>query len=63
MTVVDAELSRSFSAAYEIALGVENLLDRQPDRHQFAGLSGDYSADFPLNHPAGSYHVRLGVNL
>ncbi len=62
MTVADTEPSCAFSAAQEIAPGVGNLFDRQPDRHQFAGLSGDYSADFPLNRPAGSYHVRLGVN-
>ncbi len=58
MTVADAEPSCAFSAAQEIAPGVGNLFDR----HQFAGLSGDYSADFPLNRPAGSYHVRPGVN-
>ena len=65
-TVVDAELSRAFSAAYGIAPGVKNQFDRQPDRRQFAGLSSDYSADLPSNCPAGnggSYHVRLGVNL
>lgn len=67
MRVVDAELTRAFSAAYEIAFGVRNLFDEQPAMHQFAGLSGYYGADFPLNHPAGfnggSYYVHLGVNL
>ena len=67
LTVVDAELTRAFSAAYEIALGVRNLFDTQPDRHQFAGVSGYYGADFPLNHPAGfnggGYYVRLEANL
>ena len=66
-TVVDAELTWAVAAAYEVSLGVRNLFDKRPDKHQFAGVSGYLGADYPLNHPAGfnggSYYVRLGVNL
>ena len=62
-TVVDAELTWAVYAAYEISLGLRNLLDKQPDKHQFAGVSGYLGADYPLNHPAGfnggSYYIRI----
>ena len=67
LTVVDAELTWAFSNAYTVSVGTRNLLDKQPDKHQFAGVSGYLGADFPLNHPSGfnggSYYVRLGANL
>ena len=63
LTVVDAELSWSISSAYTLTLGIVNLLDKQPDEHQFAGVAGYLGADFPLNHPSGfnggSYYLRL----
>ena len=66
LTVVDAELTWAFSNAYTVSVGTRNLLDKQPDKHQFAGVSGYLGADFPLNHPngfnGGSYYVRLGAN-
>ena len=66
LTVVDAELTWAFSNAYTVSVGTRNLLDKQPDKHQFAGVSGYLGADFPLNHPSGfnggSYYVRLGAN-
>ena len=67
LTVVDAELSWAFSNTFTVSVGTRNLLDKQPDKHQFAGVSGYLGADFPLNHPSGfnggSYYVRLAVNL
>ena len=66
-TVVDAEFTWAVAAAYEISLGLKNLFDQRPDKHQFAGVSGYLGADYPLNHPAGfnggSYHVRVGMSL
>ena len=51
MAVVDAELTWKLTPTYAVSLGVRNLLDRQPDKHQFAGVSGYLGADYPLNHP------------
>ena len=63
MAVVDAELTWKLTPTYAVSLGVRNLLDRQPDKHQFAGVSGYLGADYPLNHPSGfdggSYYLRL----
>ena len=67
LTVVDAELSWAFSNTFTVSVGARNLLDKQPDKHQFAGVSGYLGADYPLNHPSGfnggSYYMRLAVNL
>ena len=63
MAVVDAELTWKLSRTYTVSLGVSNLLDRKPDKHQFAGVSGYLGADYPLNHPSGfdggSYYLRM----
>ena len=63
LTVFDAEVSWALSSTYSVALGVQNLFDKQPDEHQFAGVAGYLGADLPLNHPSGinggSYYLRL----
>ena len=65
MSVFDAEVSWAVSGTYAVALGVQNLLDKLPDEHQFAGVAGYLGADFPLNHPSGlnggSYYLRLNA--
>ena len=44
-------------------IGVDDLFDKQPDEHRFAGVAGYLGADFPLNHPSGfnggSYYLRF----
>lgn len=64
--VVDAELTLAFLNAYTVSVGTRNLLDKQPDKHQFAAVSGYLGADFPLNLPSGfnggSYYVHLDAN-
>ncbi len=63
LTVVDAALTWTLSSAYTVSLGVDNLFDKQPDEHRFAGVAGYLGADFPLNHPSGfnggSYYLRF----
>ena len=65
LSVLDAEVSWDVSGAYSVALGVQNLFDRQPDKHRFAGVAGYLGADFPLNHPSGfdggAYYLRFGA--
>ena len=63
LTVLDAALTWTMSSAYTVSLGVDNLFDKQPDEHRFAGVAGYLGADFPLNHPSGfnggSYYLRF----
>ena len=65
LTVFDAEVSWAVSGTYSVVLGVQNVFDKQPDEHQFAGVAGYLGADFALNHPAGfnggSYYLRLNA--
>ena len=65
LSVLDAEVSWDVSGTYSVALGVQNLFDRQPDKHRFAGVAGYLGADFPLNHPSGfdggAYYLRFGA--
>ena len=65
--VLDAELSWAVTETWAVSFGARNLLDRQPDKHRFAGVSGYLGADYPLNHPSGfnggSYYVRLSADL
>ena len=67
LTVFDAEVSWALSAAYTLSAGVENFLDRQPDKHRFAGVAGYLGADFPQKHPAGfdggAYYLRFSAAL
>jgi len=59
---VDAELTWRLSRNHALTVGARNLIDRQPDRHRFAGVSGYLGADYPLNHPGGfdggAYYLR-----
>ena len=61
----DATLTWKLTPSYAISLGVRNLLDRKPDKHQFAGQTGFLGADYPLNHPSSfdgsSYYLRAIV--
>ena len=65
MSVFDAEVSWTVSSTWSLALGVQNVFDRLPDEHRFAGVAGYLGADYPLNHPSGlnggSYYLRLNA--
>ena len=63
MAVMDLEVSRKLWSGYTLAVGVKNVFDSVPDKHQFAGLAGYAGLDFPANNPSGfnggSYYLRL----
>ena len=67
VTVLDVELRRAVTETWTVSFGARNVLDEQPDKHRFAGVSGYLGADYPLNHPSGfnggSYYVRLSADL
>ena len=66
VTVLDAEVTWSVAETYAVSMGLRNFLDRQPDKHRFAGVSGYLGADYPLNHPSGfnggSYYLRVSAD-
>lgn len=66
ITLVDLEVTRNIGENSSMTLGIDNVFDVQPDKHEYAGVAGYLGADFPLSHPAGfnggNWFIRYQAN-